>query len=203
MQLNTLTNEQLVRRYKETGNEIYFNQLYKKNQRMIYSLSSKYCSLNVNYNVEDIRSLALMGFFKAVKAFDSSKANKFSTLAVIAMRNEIYRINVDLNRQKRKCSYEVTSLYSIPPNCECDLNEIVQYEENVFDGVNSILDNDTYDMLVCKIKEVLTDRQFKIVELLLEGFEQKEIAKQFGVSPQSINLVMKTIRKKIKQNNIL
>lgn len=191
--LKDLTNEQLVKLYQETKDERYFNQLYKTNEGLIKSIIYKYNQGNiVNMTYDDIESQANIGFLKAVNGFDESKNVKFSTLATTVMKREIHRINVDNSRKKRYCPYEIVPIHSKPKTESHTYDEMISYDASVFTEVEYLdLDrNEVYNRLT----NILSPTQVKVLELLNQGYNQKEIAKITNKTHQNVSLRVKAIR---------
>jgi len=64
-------------------------QLLEEHQGLLYSIVRRYCGRGVD--PEDLYQLACVGFLKAVRGFDPSLGNQFSTYAVPKIMGEIRR----------------------------------------------------------------------------------------------------------------
>lgn len=75
------------------GQWVTADELYKKHYRFMWKIASKYKSLcqRLNIDIDDLFSLASIGFIKAYENFDDSKGFKFITYAGHMMTGEIFR----------------------------------------------------------------------------------------------------------------
>lgn len=194
------SNEQLVELYNSTRNEKYFNQLYNQNEGLIKSIIYKYNQRNmIDFSYEDIASQANIGFLKAVMGFDVSRNVKFSTLATIAMKREIHRVNIDSGRQKRYCMFEMVPIHSKPVKEKSyTFEETLSYDTNIFDSVDSLeFDSEVKDTISYKkLCKILSPEQLSVLNMLLEGKTQREIAKATNKTHQNVSLRVKMIREK-------
>ena len=62
------------------------NQLAEENMRLVHYVANKFRNTKLMY--DDLYGAALLGFTKALNAYDSERGAKFSTFAVNCMKNE-------------------------------------------------------------------------------------------------------------------
>ncbi len=129
----------LIDKDKATQNEIitkckndkeFLGKVIEQNENLIwYTVHKLFGSVNAvsnKYNIEkdDIYQLGCVGFIKAVKAFDPSKGNKFSTLAVPVIYREIkcflrdYSGLIKPTRTASEILYKIAKLQNEHPESE-------------------------------------------------------------------------------------
>ena len=66
------------------------------------------------------------------------------------------------------------------------------------DPENELLDNDSYNELMAKIKETLSVYENKVLELYLEGYNYNDIALKLDVSSKSVDNALNRIKNKLE-----
>lgn len=112
-----------------------------ENYKLIYYVINK---IRTNVEFEELESVALVGYAKALNAFDNDKGVKFSTYAIRCMHNEICCF---LSKENKKTSNE-TSLFK-----------------------SYVSDDDKSDAY---ISEILGDSSTEIEDLYIEQEDLKE-----------------------------
>lgn len=82
---NIMTNQELLQRVHYDSSAI--DKLIDQNKGLVLSLAKKF--LNRGYDMEELVQLGNIGLFKAIKNYDPSKKNTFSTYAVPMILGEI------------------------------------------------------------------------------------------------------------------
>ena len=79
--MNTgLTNEALVRNYKESGNESFLEELIKRNTPLLRMLVEPYLATIPNSECEDLIAESYIPMLKAIEDFDEARGLAFITL---------------------------------------------------------------------------------------------------------------------------
>lgn len=139
-------------------------KLIKHNLRLVAHISKKYKNSNVEQ--EDLISIGTIGLMKAIKTFDYSKGNSFSTYASRCIENEIL-----MNFRSNKKNAQSVFLDDII-STDKDGNKLSLYE---------VLCDDTQSV-DCQIENKLLYK--KIENIVLTKLEQREkeiIIKRFGL----------------------
>lgn len=90
--ISTESNESLISKFKNTGKEIYFNALLKKNERFIYKLIHKYANkYNHDLDEDDLLQIGKLGFYKGCIRYDLNKENKLITYISWYIRSYLER----------------------------------------------------------------------------------------------------------------
>lgn len=200
MNLNNMTNEELIELYRKNNCHNTLTQLYNNNKGIIFNTASSFKHYdNITLNFENYLSMAHVGFMKAVNAYDS-KSGKFSTLLTISTKREIQRLFIDVNRKKRDNGYEIISFQNKPYlNSDYgDFNDVVSYEDEKFGKPFAEL-NELYD----ELKPLLTDKQLIVLDMLNEGLGEVKIAEKLNTSRQNVHARVEQIRRKIIKHGLL
>lgn len=171
------------------GKEIIMDEISKKiqdNLGLVYMTIKQYfphC-----YYDDDIIQVGIIALWKAINKFNESKGCSFSSFAVKIIRNSIIT-----HLKTKEFRHNIT---------------LVSYEECINNNsketkILSIPDNKIYQTLLNKEIDInkidFTPVQKKIIELLMLGFNQTEVANMVNKSKQSINIQIKKIRRKLTE----
>lgn len=196
-----LTNEELCMVIKSSipNKNKYEVELYNRVEGLLRKMVYKRLESNqITISYDDLMAQANLGFAKALRAFDNYKFLCFTTLLTKVVLNEINRLYVDSNRQKRTCNFEV-----IPIHSTLSLEDsTITVEETISDnyaygyGLSDRYEyedpeNELYDVLCGK----LTRFQLQTLELLNQGLTQDEIGIRLNKTRQNVSASIKHIRK--------
>ena len=193
MNLKDMTNEKLVVEFQNTRDEKFFNELYRRNYKLITKVASKrkeYDKIMVSY--DDYLSECNIAFFKATESFVVDSSAKFSSVVNTYMDNACKQLIRRMNMKKRNNPYINISIHSQVKKNKDDgilIEETIAYDDSVFDECELDI-NELYNILRYKVYRKHVD----ILNLLNEGYTQKEISIKFGCSPQKICASVKAMR---------
>lgn len=134
---------------------------------------------------EDLFQIGCIGLVKAAEKFDPSRGGKFSTYAVNWIRSEIGRAMVVYTRQKNTAQRPLRLDAKIA-DTEITLGESITSNDDV---EGNVIANET-------AKRAL-EMEPVIARMLLKGHNQKEIAKELGMTHQNVSLRVISMRKKL------
>ena len=146
-------------------------------------------SLNLNPLDEDLFSIGLIGLVKTVNTFNPDKGVKFTAYATTIIRNEILRTF----RKKR-----IIPAFSLDEPCCLDNGEEVSYADMIADG-KRFEEDVIADSMYEEIMNLLSDREWEIISLRMDGKTQYEIAEICGISQSYASRIIKAAYKKCKK----
>lgn len=169
----TKCNERLTEEQKE---------LVTKNHDLIYAYAHKN-----NISIDEYYDVLAIGLCKAASVFDETKG-VFSTLAYKCMSNEL-----NMCWRKIQCESDVTVL-------SYDAQDVRQDPDNQSAFLEIFADwqpckNIDCSTMINDIASSLTDKERKILVLILKEHTYTEIANKLGCSPQNIAYYANNIRK--------
>ncbi len=184
------------------GNKLAEEKLIKHNLRLVAHISKKY--KNSNIDNEDLISIGTIGLMKAIKTFDYSKGNSFSTYASRCIENEIL-----MNFRSNKKNAQAVFLDDII-STDKDGNKLSLYE--VLCDDNPSVDTQIENKILYKKIEniVLTKLDPREKEIIIKRFgllgeqpkTQFELADELNISRSYISRLEKKAIKTI-QNSII
>ena len=96
-----LTNEALVKNYKESGNEKFLEELINKNTPLLRILVEPYLATIPNSEYEDLIAESYIPMLKAIDDFDEARGLAFTTLLKAYVRQNLNRLYNEATRKKR------------------------------------------------------------------------------------------------------
>lgn len=163
------------------------------NSTAVSELVSRYAKLiwikanimaNSASDAEDLAQEGLLGLLNAISKFDSERSVKFSTFAEVCISNRMRTI-LDRNRNV--------------PVVETDGSDISNDEAVLPDTPESIfIEKEHLSQLYNEIISLLSNREWKIFTLFLQGLSYKNIAEKLNISEKSVDNAIQRIRRKLK-----
>lgn len=184
------SNEELVKRYKESRNEEYLAELISQNIGLINILVSSYLSSIPNSGREDLVSESYIPMLKAIEDFDEEQGFSFSTILKAYVRQHLNRLYNEATRKKRftgstPVSYESLVEINKEGGSELDNSFTVELED-----ISSVEFMDLLRSLN------LNDKEQVAVNVLMAGGTKGEVAKALKCTPATANYYFKSIKKK-------
>lgn len=195
--LNQAEEKEMFLQMKE-GNKTAEEKLIKHNLRLVAHISKKYKNSGVEN--EDLISIGTIGLMKAIKTFDYSKGNSFSTYASRCIENEIL-----MNFRSSKKNVQSVFLDDII-STDKDGNSLSLYEV-LCDNEPSVDAQIENKILYKKIEKlVLTELDSREKEIIINRFglfgkipkTQFELASSMNISRSYISRIEKKALKTIR-----
>ncbi|MDO4804423.1 MAG: sigma-70 family RNA polymerase sigma factor [Lachnospiraceae bacterium] len=187
--LNNLTDEELVRRYREGVPEAvdFLLQKYKplvKNRAM-----TKYLK---DGEADDLIQEGMIGLYKAVRDYEpeNERGASFFTFAALCIDRQLMHAIEASSRQKRRAQTEAVLL------TEDEWESYMGPEES---PEKILLDLEVADETYDRIFEALSGMEKRVFNLQLCGYDYREIADILGKTPKSIDNAIQRIRRKTKE----
>ena len=159
----------------------------EKNHNLIYSFAIKY-----KLDIEDYYDVLSISLCKAALYFDETRKNSFSTFAYKIMLNDIRTVARN-DRKKQKIGKLIYYQDDTNENHKSDFLDIIPD-----DRVN-IEDDIIFKFHINEIMNKLSDRDLKILYLLMDGYTQREIGKMINTSQVLVSRTKKKITNLIRR----
>lgn len=197
-ELANMNDEDIIHLIK-SGNIEAQNFLIDKYKEIVNMKVGKYFIIGAEK--EDIIQEGMIGLFKAIKSFDTSKQNSFKSFANLCVERQLITAIKTSNRQK-----------NMPLNSYLSLNATA-YEEEDDTSILEVLDShtveDPLDMITKKeyyknvenaIDKNLSDFEKKVLHRFAQGESYVKIAEKLDTPIKSIDNAIQRIRKKAIKN---
>ena len=167
----SMTVEELVNLYKQNESPNILAYLFVDNFGMISQISNQFTMLND----EDKSSYILQELYNAIYSYQATKNTSFITYFYACLKNRLRSENQNQFHGVRYANFITEDLSDY-------CNEIV--------GQIGV---DFLDLDSCN----LTNKEMTQVNMILDGYTNKEIAKVFNVSPSYVTRMNRNLQKKL------
>lgn len=170
------------------------NIVIDKYMPLINSISIKLYKYANNCGLElnDLIQEGMIGLTYAINSFSDQKNVMFYTYAKKCIERKIISALISAQRQKHKILNESLSYDIITEST----NNILK--DDLSDPLAIILSSDEKKQLKDKIKNKLTQREKEVFELMITGFNYKEIADILGKDLKAIDNAIQRVRSKAR-----
>ncbi|MDO5602947.1 MAG: sigma-70 family RNA polymerase sigma factor [Oscillospiraceae bacterium] len=133
---------------------------------------------------EDAVQEGIIGLFRAIETYDSTRVSSFTTYAAACIRNAVITAARTAGRKRNQ-----------------PLNSSVPFDEEPFtEGPEQIaIDNEAYRLTVHRINTALSPFESKVLRCKLAGASSKEIAARLGCEKKTADNALWRIRQKLKR----
>ena len=148
----------------------------------------------VGYQREDLMQEARAAFCSAVKAYTPNKGIKFPTFAAVCVNNRLGDILKGTLTDKRN-----GATYSID-----DESVFLELVSDELGPEDKILENEFREEFEENVKESLTDFEYRVMQLFLEGYKYKDILERLTpiypkTTIKSIDNALTRVKNKLKE----
>ena len=201
--LNELTNEELVFMIQEDmNNQEYWNVLWEKTEKVIYSVYHKKVHRYYKENMpDDIMAILNSGWFHAVKTYNKEKATgPFHSYASFIIEQKYCQFLRKIKEDRVGKSVRAEFLNDIKlPKSFSDCNNTVDFcvtnileDSDSEDAFEEIEKKDYIDSKMKQLKKALPLSYLYIVETVYNNKTQNQISKEYNVPRHTVS---KTIKK--------
>ena len=173
----------------KNGDKDAFARLLEAYTPLISSLSSQFYSDDISANVvmEDLMQEASIAFYNAVRSYTEGKNTTFGLYAKICIRNRLVsymrRMCVGVDVKTEDIEKLIDS--SVAPQTDSPLELLISEEE-----VKTMQEN---------IRSVLTDYEYSVFSLFVQGTAVSEIASELNAGEKSVHNAISRVRSKLKK----
>ena len=194
-----LTDEQIISQIKE-GDEQALSFLLEKYKDLVNSKVGKYFIIGAER--EDIIQEGMIGLYKAVKNFDSSKQNTFKTFANLCVERQLITAIKSSNRQKHIPLNSYLSLNTSAYDNDEEGTELIEtFEtETIEDPLETIMKKEYFSEIQNTMHKSLSKFEEKVLDRYIQGESYEVIAKKLETPVKSVDNAIQRIRKKAIKN---
>ena len=179
------------------NNEQASELLYKKYEPLIKKEAKKlykYVKSN-GIEVSDLIQEGMLGLNSAINYFSESKETLFYTYAITCIKRKMIDYIIASNRQKNKALNNSVSIEY--DSEEKDLYYLVP--DKSLNPEDLLLNEEREKEIIKLAKENLSDLEFQIFELRIDGFNHNEIAELLDIDYKAVDNAIQRIKNKMKK----
>lgn len=191
-----LSDEELVT-LAQAGNGAAEEYLLNKYQKMVYLWTRSYFLQGAE--VDDVLQEGMIGLYKAIRDFSGGSSSFWSFAKLCIIRNVISAIK-GTTRQKHIPLNSYTSLHKPVYDLEGDRTLLEMLCDSRIDDPETLAINREHLQATRKlIREILSDFEFSVFQLYIDGFSYREIADKLKTHTKSIDNALCRIKNKIEK----
>lgn len=190
-------NDEQVVAYAQAGNEDAIDYLLNKYQKLVYIWTRPYFLQGAED--DDLLQEGMIGLYKAIRDFTPGTSSFWSFAKLCITRNIISAIK-GTTRQKHIPLNSYTSLHKPVYDSDGDrtLMEVLQ-NNKVDDPETLIIDRERLQSTQKHIKKVLSQFEYRVFRLYINGLSYKEMARRLQTHTKSIDNALCRIKSKIER----
>ena len=148
---------------------------------------------------DDLNQEGMIGLYKAIVGFNGDKNNNFSSFATMCIHHQIQNAVKVANSKKNQ---PLNDYISISVEGEFNKDEdspkiILQANDKGAEQLS--LDKESENSLHQKLKQVLTNDQYGILLMYLNGYSYVEIATKYNISNKKVDNNIQAIKRKLRR----
>ncbi len=191
------TDEEIAEEAKE-GSSVALEYLINKYKNFVKAKARSYFLIGADR--EDIIQEGMIGLYKAIRDFKGDKLSSFRAFAELCITRQIITAIKTATRQKH-----------IPLNSYVSLNKPIYDEDSdrtlldilsgakITDPEELMINREEYNDIEFKMGEILSDLEWKVLMLYLEGKSYQEIAVELRRHVKSIDNALQRVKRKLEK----
>jgi len=180
------------------GSDIALEYLINKYRNFVKSKARSYFLIGADR--EDIIQEGMIGLYKAIRDFKGDKLSSFRAFAELCITRQIITAIKTATRQKH-----------IPLNSYVSLNKPIYDEDSdrtlldilsgtkVTDPEELMINREEYNDIEFKMGEILSELEWRVLMLYLEGKSYQEIAVELRRHVKSIDNALQRVKRKLER----
>ncbi len=197
MDFDVQSDEDIVTEAKQ-GSSIALEFLINKYKNFVKAKARSYFLIGADR--EDIIQEGMIGLYKAIRDFKGDKLSSFRAFAELCITRQIITAIKTATRQKH-----------IPLNSYVSLNKPIYDEDSdrtlldvlsgtkITDPEELMINREEYNDIEFKMGEILSDLEWKVLTLYLEGKSYQEIALELDRHVKSIDNALQRVKRKLER----
>ncbi len=197
LELEFKSDEDIVSEAKD-GNTIALEFLINKYKNFVKAKARSYFLIGADR--EDIIQEGMIGLYKAIRDFKGDKLSSFRAFAELCITRQIITAIKTATRQKH-----------IPLNSYVSLNKPIYDEDSdrtlldilsgtkITDPEELMINREEYNDIEFKMGEILSELEWKVLTLYLEGKSYQEIAVDLRRHVKSIDNALQRVKRKLER----
>lgn len=179
-------------------NEDAMEELMRMFKPKVIAISREYFLIGAEF--DDLIQEGMIGLYKAIRVYDETKNHNFSAFASLCIHRQIQNAVKNANRKKNNPlnSYIPIKYYDgSNPSDEDNILKLVIADENS-DIEQNYIDKEINTIMLSKVKDILTDEQFNILKMFINGASYSEIASEANLTTKKVDNTLQAIKKKLR-----
>ena len=180
----------------QQGDENAMEQIVQLFRPKVSAISREY--FLVGAGLDDIIQEGMIGLFKAVYVYNPQKNHNFGSFATLCIERQIQTAIKNANRKKNSPLNSYVSISQFDDRDDDEENIKLVLADDDSDIEQNYINKELNVVVMSKVKSLLTDEQFKLLKMFLNGKSYVEMAEAMNVSTKQIDNNLQAIKKILK-----
>jgi RNA polymerase sporulation-specific sigma factor len=190
------TDEELIARIREGDGDAEL-KLFERYKQLVRSRAHSYFLIGADH--EDLVQEGMLGLYKAVLEYDSTKAASFKSFAELCVTRQILSAIKNATRKKHTPLNHYVSLNrtAIEPSGELTLLDTMR-SLTVADPEEVVIGRENFEQMMLYLEKTLSPMERRVLSLYLDGFSYPQIAARIGKPMKSVDNAMQRVKRKLE-----
>ena len=174
------------------------DQLLQRFKSKVIAISREYFLIGADF--DDLIQEGMIGLYRAINVYDPNKNHNFSAFASLCIHRQLQNAVKKANRKKNSPlnSYLPIEYYGgVKTETDDKFSKLIIVDDNS-DFEKQFIDNEMNAIMISKVKGILTDVQFNLLKMFLNGESYINMAKSLNVSTKQVDNMLQSIKKKLR-----
>ena len=189
--------EALIERAQK-HDELAMEELFRIYKPKVIAISREYFLIGADF--DDLIQEGMIGLYKAVNVYDKTKNHNFGAFASLCIHRQLQNAVKQSNRKKNSPlnSYLPIEYFGgVNETADSKNIKLIIVDDNS-DFEQDFIDKEMNAIMISKVKDLLTDKQFDLLKLFLNGATYDEMAEKLGITNKQVDNTLQAIKKKLK-----
>ncbi len=163
----------------------------------VIAISREYFLIGAEF--DDLIQEGMIGLYKAINVYDETKNHNFGAFASLCIHRQLQNAVKNANRKKNSPLNTYLPIKYFDGSNNSDEDEafrLVIVDDNS-DIEKNFIDKELNTIVISKVKNLLTQEQFKVLKLFLNGDSYSRIAEIMQFTPKHVDNMLQAIKKKL------
>ena len=182
----------------KAGDSFAIDEILTSKKNLVMAIARKF--FLIGGDRDDLIQEGMIGLYKAIGVYDETKNHSFSAFASLCIHRQLQNAVKNANRKKNNPlnSYLPIKYYDGSSNSDEDnVLKLVIVDDNS-DIEQNFIDKELKSIVVSKVKDILTEEQFKMLKMFLNGESYNNIAQKLNTTAKKVDNVLQAIKKKLR-----
>lgn len=174
------------------------DELLQQFKPKVIAISREYFLMGAEF--DDLIQEGMIGLYKAISVYDESKNHSFSAFSSLCIHRQLQNAVKNANRKKNAPlnTYLPIKYYDGSSSSDEDsVLKLVIVDDNSNIEQNYI-DKELNTIMISKVKDILSEEQFKVLKQFLNGDSYGSIAERNNISTKQVDNMLQGIKKKLR-----
>lgn len=199
MNYDELNDNELISMIHESSEDAK-DLLFEKYKYIIDIEIKKYSSMAkiLGYDYNDLMQDALVGFSDALNSYRDDRYAALPSFITLCVDRKLQVSIKKAGRKKNKLLNDSLSLEYVPEQYASPLMDLLS-DNNENDPLENILKEEKFKELVEEIKNTLSNSEYEVYSLMINGLKYDEIATLLDKNLKQVDNTIQRVRTKIKK----